>query len=493
MPSQLSNYIRGVGSGYAKIFVTLLIGLWMVPFSLRFLTAAEYGLFAIAADLMLWLGLLQLGTGAALSSRAAQMVGSGDRRFLSELSSTALVIQLVAALVVVIVGGALALNLHRLFFIDGNAETLRLVLFLLVLGAAVQVSAQVFSGLLIAAKKIHVDNLLGIAAAALQAVITAVLLLLGLKLMALAIASLVSIAAMAAIAYWRVRRSLPEVEISLANVRMAHVRDLLGNGVWFTVGGLAGLLILNLDRFIVGRYVSLEIVTAFVITGKLYFIADRLHAQIFNVLRPYFGQLYGKRAVGALCMLYQSAFIGSLLLAGLMGVAVFSINKYFVSAWVGDEYYLGDLVSLLFALNFVLQASVLPNRVLLASSLYRMKWNSGARLFEGSLNLLLSLALVGSEGIEGVLIASIIGSVTCSAIALNYLARDFFRTQSERPSPGIYLSYFVVPVLLLAYYLEGVAAALSAVPAAVLAVILVWFTWRHKFVRDWFFKAARSQ
>ena len=59
------------------------------------------------------------------------------------------------------------------------------------------------------------------------------------------------------------RRELPDVKISMKKFRIEHVKDLLGKGVWFTIGGLAGILIVSMDRFMVGRYVSLEVVRDF--------------------------------------------------------------------------------------------------------------------------------------------------------------------------------------------------------------------------------------
>lgn len=484
MASNLSNYVKGVGSGYVKTLVTMLVSLWMVPFTLQFLSKAEYGVFAIAGDILLWLGLLQLGTGASLSSRAAQMLGRKDSQSMSELASTALVMQLIAAFLVAVVGGVITLNIENVFPGGAGIEGLQTAFFLLVLGASFQISAQVFSGLLIANKQIHVDNLLSIGLFLLQTAITVTLLKIGFKLMALAVASLVSIAIVSCLAYWRVRKGMPDITISFAKFRMKHVRDLFGNGIWFTVGGLAGILIMNLDRFIVGRYISLAAVTAFVITGKLYFIADKLHGQLFNVMRPYFGQLHGKGESGKLCELYQTAFTGSLLLAGLMAAVIFLLNKWFIGVWVGAEYYQGDLVSLLFAVNFVLQASVLPNRILLASTLYRMKWSNGFRLFEGALNLALSLLLVKIIGIEGVLLGSIIGSAGCSAIAMNYLSRRYFLESVLSPSYSIYLFYAVIPVLFGSYALIPAGFLQSVFPLLTLSLASMFYVMRVKLLRS---------
>ena len=118
MSNNLKSYLKGVGSGYAKTLLTIIIGLWMVPFTLRFLTRAEFGVFAIAGDILLWLGLLQLGTGASLNSRAAQLIGRRDTAHLSELASTAFVLQVVSSILTVVVGAFVSLTVDNWFAVS---------------------------------------------------------------------------------------------------------------------------------------------------------------------------------------------------------------------------------------------------------------------------------------------------------------------------------------------------------------------------------------
>ncbi len=469
MGKNIKSYLKGVGSGYAKTALTILVGLWMVPFTLKYLTLAEYGMFAIAGDILLLLGLLQLGTGSTLGSRAAQMIGKRDTEHLSGLTSTALVLQIIAAVLTVIIGGVISLTMDTWFRVDEPVDGLRIAVFVLVLGASIRITAQVFSALLIANKQNHVDNLLGIGMFLFRTSLTVVFLIGGMKIMALAWSALISTIVISCIAYWRVRKQMPEVEISVKNFSSVHVRDLLGNGIWFTIGGLAGILIVNLDRFMVGRYVSLEAVAAYIITGKLYFIAEKVFGQIFQIMRPYFGQLHGQGKTKRLHELYNAAFSSSLCLSVLMASIVFLINKWFITWWVGPGFYLGETVSFLFALNFVLQSSVLPNRILLASTLFKMPQQNIARVSEGFLNLGLTIAFVQLWGISGVLVGSVVASCLGSTIFVNLIARSFFSSM-EGANRSLW-GYFAVASLVLIYW--GAEFGLYAYLLALLVYILV--------------------
>lgn len=458
MNKNIKSFLKGLGSGYAKTALMILVGLWMVPFTLKFLTRSEYGIFAIAGDIILWLGLLQLGTGATLSSRAAQLIGKGDTKHLSELASTAFVLQAVAAVLTLIVGGFISLTVDDWFQGSDPIEGLTLVVFILIVGASIRVLAQVFNGLLVANKQIHIDNMLGIGLFLFQTLLTIVFLMMGMKLMALAWSALISTTLVSVMTYWRVRKHMPEIVIRPQLFSSVYVRDLLGNGIWFTIGGLAGIFIVSLDRLMVGRFVSLEAVAAFIITGKLYFIAEKVHGQIFNVMRPYFSQLHGQGNTKMLSELYHIAFSGSLLLSVFMASCVYLINQWFIGWWVGPELYLGATVSFLFALNFVMQSSVLPNRVLLASTLYKPHFHSLIRLTEGAVNLVATWVLVEIYQESGVLLGSVIASILFSSILLNVLSQQYFKSNGYCGSRLIYFSYLVILTLVALFLADSLVS-----------------------------------
>ena len=471
MSKNIKSYLKGLGSGYGKTALVILVGLWMVPFTLQYLTLAEFGVFAIAGDILIWLGLLQLGTGGVLNSRAAQLIGKGDVASLSELTSTAFILQLIVAALMIVVGGGISLTVDHWFQTNTSVDGLSLVVFVLVLGMSIRITGQVFNALLVANKQIHLSNYLGIGQFLLRTGLTVAFLVMGLKLMALAWSTLISTVTVSLFTYWWMRRELPDVKISMKKFRIEHVKDLLGKGVWFTIGGLAGILIVSMDRFMVGRYVSLEVVAAFVITGKLFFVAEKVHGQIFNVMRPYLAQLHGQGRMKRLQELYHVSFSGALLLSVLMASVILILNKGFIGWWVGPEFYLGDTVCFLFAMNFVLQSSVLPNRALLASTLYKPRAHSIIRIIEGGVNLIGTYVLVMYFEESGVLLGSVIATLLLSSIALNILVRSYFRSQKLKGSPLTYVAYLAVLSLFLVFW--NCAKSYYMFPVAMLWFLLV--------------------
>src|SRR5690606_5811826 len=53
--------------------------------------------------------------------------------------------------------------------------------------------------------------------------------------------------------------------------------------------------------------------------------------------------------------------------------ALLLINPIFVGLWVGDQFYLGIITSVLFGTFILVDMAILPHRIILTSSLYRVR------------------------------------------------------------------------------------------------------------------------
>jgi O-antigen/teichoic acid export membrane protein len=441
MSSDAKKFIKGVTSGYAFTLFSILVSLWMVPFVLKYLTKSEYGIFAIASDLLGWLSIANLGITSTLNSQAAQLIGNKDYKKLSSTASTAFFSQLISGILIILIGIYLAFKPHLLFGKTEGIEYVVIVVALVILSYLVSYVTQPLNSLLVADKQIHVDNYLRFGLLILRTTITIILLMSGFKLLSLAISNLVATIVISMITWFRFHKSLQFIEIKWKLWNINIFKFLLKNGIWFTIGGIAGILILRTDAYLIGKYISLVMVSNFVINIKMYQLADSIHGQFFNNMRPYYAQLYGRKEMTKLTSLYNLTFFSSFGLALLMGVGIFIVNKWFISHWVGNDFYLGDTVNMLLAINFVIQAAVLPNRILLATSLYKINFHNLTRIFEGIFNFGFSFLLIQYYGIWVIIVASIITSLVFSNIFLNYLSGKLLKTKI--------LSHFFVYLILL--------------------------------------------
>ena len=126
--------------------------------------------------------------------------------------------------------------------------------------------------------------------------------------------------------------------------------------------------------------------------------------------------------MGTLGYYYDTANSVAIVLSILIGGIILFSSRYFITWWVGSDFYLGEEINLLLCINFILQSTVLPNRILLATSLFKVRQHNLVRIFEGVVKLTLSIIVVKNYGMSGVLVVSILTSLVFSNIFLNRLA-----------------------------------------------------------------------
>lgn len=478
MPVKIHTYLKGVGTGYMSMVATSLVGLALTPFILNHISKEEYAIYYIAVDILIWLGIVQLGVAPSFTSTAGHLIGANDMENLPRIAGTAWALQLLSALLIVIVGFVISFFLNHWFKPEQQIAELEAMFMILVLTTALTLSVQIYSGILIANKQIHIDNLIRILTLIPSIILTIIFLKSGFKLLGLALTGLITAVINLTINISRVKYQFPKLKLSIKLFNKADAKSLLSKGVWFSLGGVAGILILNLDKVIIGKFVSLAIVTSFIITYKLYALADKILGQVINVSRPYIAQIFGKKDFKKLYEIYFLLTMFSLLTGGLASSIIFFTNKYFITWWVGEEFYIGDEINLLLAVNFLLQFAVLPNRALLASTFFKIKEHNITRIVEGLLNLLLSLVLVHYFAVHGVIFASITATIILSNIQLNRFCNQIFETQNISIDWKMYLPYLVVLLPVLIYVIHWAFPAISVVASVfVISSTGIWFSY----------------
>jgi O-antigen/teichoic acid export membrane protein len=279
-----SSLFKSISSGYLQFVVSNLIALVLTPFILRRVTNAEYGLYVVSLDIIAWVGLVQFGAASVLGPKIAAFLGKGDthRDQINRMSSTAFYMQLLYAL-----AGMLLFFVVSNYLVDPGSLVLKSGRqFSLILGlcAFFAILNQVFSAMIIATKRIYLDSLVQIMATALNAVL--IVLLIGrLGLMALAYVLLISNVLVLIRSYFLVKRLFPGLVLSLKLFERRDLHFLFGNGVYLAVGGLSMLLISRFDNCIIGKMLSLEAVTYFYITGKLFYLLNQILSRLINNFR----------------------------------------------------------------------------------------------------------------------------------------------------------------------------------------------------------------
>ena len=492
--NRLRNYLTGLSTGSARMIIHVLVGLWLTPYTLRFLDREEFGLFTLTLDVLGWLTLMDLGITAGIRIQAARLSGQPEPEKINRLVSTAFFAQNAIVLAVVGAGLALAWGFPQFFPIRPDLQRdAMLVMALSVIGVAASIWGQVFSALLIANQQMHVDNLFGLLLIAIRTVLTVVFLKMGWGIYSLAAAHLVGRLVTVALACVRTFRLLPALRIRYRYASWDELRQIGGLGVWFSLGAVAGMVINSLDTAMTAKIVSVETVATLALTSRVYELAGGLVWLVSENARPMLGQMLGLNQKEESLKAYRQLFVLSSGLAVVAALAVWSGNQSFVTAWVGPANYGGANLDLALALATVCSLWVMPNRVILSANL-AVRGQCLVRILEGILNVGLSIYLGMRFGVVGVMAATGIAALLTSMWMLPLLTakmfhRPFWRFVWEDARPVLVVLALLFPVAVLS---RGVSATISgflgAAAAATLTgvcgVVMMWFLLLDKKLRE---------
>jgi len=174
------------------------------------------------------------------------------------------------------------------------------------------------------------------------------------------------------------------------------------------LSSLATIFILKFDNFFLGRHIGLDFITELIISIKLAQICEKFLANTFNITRPYFSNLQGEENLKAICTLYNTLNISMIGVASAVFGAVLMFNKWFVTWWVGDEYYIGSSLVSLYILFSYLNSLTLPTRILLISTLSFVKKLTMSVFLHGLLRFGVISLLFGKLGLELLPISNIV-------------------------------------------------------------------------------------
>ncbi len=483
-----------------RMFLHVLTGLFLTPFTLRHLDRQEFAIFNLTLDMVGWLALLDLGITAGLRIQAARLTGRPQQETVNRLASTAFFAQNIIVLAVLIIGGGLAVAFPHFFAVRPDLQhDAMMVMGLSVLGAAISIGSQTFSALLVANQQMHIDNLLGVLLIVIRTVLTVVLLKAGWGIYSLAVAHLAARITTAVMAVFRTYHLLPGLQIKYRLASWEVFQKIGALGIWFSLGQLAGIVIGSMSSAVTAKVISMETVTALLLTGRFYELCSGLVLLISENARPMLGQMLGQSRTEESLRTYRQLFGLSSGLAVVAAFGVWAGNEAFVTRWVGRVNYGGPMVDLALAGTVIASLWNLPNRVILSANL-NVRGQSLVRILEGILNMGLAVWFGKKFGLVGIPLGGVLACMLTSMWLLplftaRMYGRTFWQFLWDDAARVVLLIVMLFPIAfgvrLLALQISGyLGAALGGILTCGIGLTLMWFVTLEKAVRDRFLLRA---
>ncbi|MGH9577457.1 MAG: lipopolysaccharide biosynthesis protein, partial [Terriglobales bacterium] len=396
---------RNITWSYLAHLATHGLPLLTVPFYVRLLGHDLYGQWLVILSITSYLGLANLGMGQTLINRIASAVALGRRDEVALLASTGFFayvgIDLLVILAVVVAAPWVTDSLAR------ESANPALVAFAIYFGfLALSFPLRTFSAALQALERVDLERKINTYWEFFRAFIVIGALYAGFRLVAIAaiIGALTTLSSVnvCAIAV----RILPELRPRIAKFSRALLRDLVKPSAAFLGVQIGTTLIFAVDNIVIGYALGAGAVTRYAVPFRLTMAAAALFSVGLVALTPTIAANYARGQEAVLNTGFVFAARLALLYGTVAAVMLWLLGPRFIELWAGPGVFPGHAAfGLQVAFFLVSLANSVPATILWATTRH-YAW-SVLMVFEGLLNLALSLWWVRHWGLTGVIAATV--------------------------------------------------------------------------------------
>jgi O-antigen/teichoic acid export membrane protein len=405
---QLVTVARNISTRYLAILAETVIGLVMLPFNLRHLGAAEYGLWILLGSITIHFSVLDLGYGGALVKFMAQYRAHRNARALNEIASTLFFIFAGVGIVAYLAIAGIAFNLEHVFNLTPEqARTGGWVLLIIGVHVCLNFPFSVFGGVISGFQRYDANNIVAIGMSIAVAAVNVAVLLAGYGLVTL-VAATVSVRIGGYLIYrLNAYRIYPELEISWALFRRSRLREVTGFSIYSSIIDWANKLNYQLDGLVIGMFMGSAWVAIWAPAERIISGTQRLTNQLNGVLFPVIVDSDAAQQQHRLQQILLQGTRLSLAMVVPIAAALILLAEPLIRAWVGPKMLGAVPVLQILAVAVAIRVGSATSTTLLkGANCHRMlAW---VNLGTGVVNLALSIALIKPFGLVGVAIGTLI-------------------------------------------------------------------------------------
>ena len=407
---EIKRIFGGTLVSYLNIIVSSVTNLLLVPIYIYYLGDENYGLWLIVLTLISYLGFSHLGIGQSISNFVARSNANQDYASIETGVSTAfwlyfaIVTPLIILITIVINAGFMASLIDSSSNLASVVEPVVLVSSILFL---FKLPLTVFGASLRALNLIYLEQLLSLIFTIIQFLCILLTLYLGYGLISLSLVYGTTGIILGVATLICLKKNTPNLTISIRHFSPDLASALIKPGGYFFLLQIAGALIAGLDNIVIGKFLGVKEVVPFAVAMKLCFLCMSVMSVITSNLLPSITHAFSQSDSHELRRIYfvllKLCFgMGSLIFLNMMAV-----GPDFIIFWVGNDSYIGELGFYLILTHLMINTVLWPaDAIIVGTSRHRLY--ALTTVFEGLLNLSLSIYLVQFWGVAGVILATIL-------------------------------------------------------------------------------------
>ncbi len=411
-PWSRQQLILNIGSNAALFLLNFGVNLWFVPYLIRHLGVAGYGVVPLTATFSAYLGLITLSLNSALGRFLTIDLERGDLSSANRTFNTAFFVSLMLCGVIVAISFGIVAVVPRLFNLPQGREFDAQLLFVAsALAFMVTTVESSFSVSSWSRNRFDLRN--GVAAASRLAQVGIVALSFSffgarLSYVGLGMLGAATVSFLGSLALWRYLT--PQLRLNLKLFDHSQLRQLSGMSGWMLINQVGSLLFLNTDLIVVNHFFGADMGGRYGAMLQLSTYLRTLANMLVGVLGPTILARYAENDwVGMTRISKQSVKLIGIFLALPIGLLC-GFSKSFLAIWLGPSFQTEALLLVVLTAHLSINLAVLslfPIQI----AFNRVRWPGIITFAMGVANLGLAIGL-SKWGGWGALAVGLAGAIT---------------------------------------------------------------------------------
>ena len=475
-------------STQAFTIISMTVSIISTPLMIKYLDKEAYGLSIIFYQIINYLSLFDFGLSTAVNRHLAlhRADSEENRQMTNRIITTAMVMGGVFGSITIIMGCVFAPHLPGFYHLRPDlaapAVPIVMTLSLVIAGQFMQRGL----GSLFYAH--HRQTLIGtplFIISMLTSGLTILLLSQGVGLWSFMYANIFQFSLTLIVQGTMVWHYYPHLRIGWRFFDKALVSTMMGYGVFMFLHGLAAQVILYTDRLVIGKVLTLALVTVFSITVRIPEVGMNLLNSILGNLVPALAEIAVHEGENKTRDHFKRILTLMASLSMLACWMMIILDEWFIRLWVGESFFAGT-TTLALALVVMVQQVITRTGVQFLDAKGIVRASSIGAIVEAGLNITISIILGQIMGLNGILLGTVIAALLTSSWYVPYLLRKHlaisFRVYFVQGLGGPLVGVSLMGSLLLgtSYLLRPYLPAnllMFLVVAAVAGVLLSAFVW----------------
>lgn len=383
----------GAALNYVAIALNIIVGLVYTPYMLRMLGQSEFGLYSLAAGIIAYLTVLDLGFGNAIVRYTAKFRAEGKVREQEEMFGMFLLLYVGIGVVAVVCGGILAGNVDVLFSAKMNTaevERMRIMLWLMTFNLAFTFPMSIWGSIMSAYERFVFQRLVSIVRSILNPLVMVLLLTIGYKAVAMVVVTtLFNVATL--LVNWGYCKHRLKIKVRFGRFQWGFLKEVSIYSFWIFLNAIMDRIYWSTGQFLLGIYRGAAAIAVYAVAVQLVQMFMMFSTAISSVFLPRVTAMVsqGKSEREISDLFIRTGRIQYIVMAFILSAFVV-FGRPFLRLWAGEEY--GDAYILALLFFFSLLAPLVQNLgITILQARNQMKFRSLIYMVIALTSLLLSV------------------------------------------------------------------------------------------------------